>query len=152
MIEVIYLLRIGLSIFLGFIIGLEREQSDKPAGLRTILFIMLGATLTVIFSLKYLSIADSFDAMRAIAYYLVAIGFVGGGIISRKQGKVEGITTASLLLPISIIGFMCGIGDYSLAIISTLIIYIVLKLKYLKVKIELRRNKRSKTNVKKRKS
>ena len=142
MIELIYLLRIGLSFLLGLIIGLEREQQDKPAGLRTILFIMLGATLTVIFSLKYMKLAEQFDAIRAIAYYLVAIGFVGGGIIGRKQGKVEGITTASLLLPISIIGFMCGTGEYLFAIISTLIIYFILKLKYLKIKIQLIQKKK----------
>lgn len=136
-IELVYLSRIGLSFLLGLIIGLEREQADKPAGLRTVLFIMIGATLTVIFSLRYLDIAEKFDAIRAIAYYLVAIGFVGGGIIGRKQGKVEGITTASLLLPISLIGFLCGIGDYFLAVVSTLIIYLILKLKYLKIKIQL---------------
>lgn len=131
--DLIYLSRIAVSFFLGLIIGLEREQADKPAGLRTILFIMLGATLAVIFSLKYIGIVEKFDAIRAIAYYLVAIGFVGGGIIGRKQGKIEGITTASLLLPVSLIGFLCGIGDYFLAIVSTIIIYIILKLKYIKI-------------------
>ena len=136
-IELVYLFRIGLSFLLGLIIGLEREQQDKPAGLRTVLLIMIGATLTVIFSLRYLGVVEKFDAIRAIAYYLVAIGFVGGGIIGRKQGKIEGITTASLLLPISLIGFLCGIGDYFLAIIATLIIYLILKLKYLKIKIQL---------------
>ena len=137
MIELVYLLRIGLSFLLSLIIGIDREQADKPAGLRTILFIMIGATLTVIFSLRYLGIAEKFDAIRAIAYYLVAIGFVGGGIIGRKHGRVEGITTAALLLPISLIGFLCGIGDYFLAIVATLIIYLVLKLKYIKIKIQL---------------
>jgi len=154
MIELLYLLRIGLSCLLGLIIGLEREQADKPAGLRTILFIILGATLTVIFSLKFVkdtsALNINYDAIRAIAYYLVAIGFVGGGIIGRKQGKIEGITTASLLLPVSIIGFLCGLGDYSLAIVATLIIYLILKLKYIKIKIQVM--KKRKNNVKKTKS
>lgn len=142
MIELIYLLRIALSFFLGLIIGIEREQQDKPAGLRTILFITLGATLTVIFSLKYTNITESFDAIRAIAYYLVAIGFVGGGIIGRRQGKVEGITTAALLLPISVIGFMVGIGEYIFAIVATLLIYFVLKLKYLKIQLITKKQRR----------
>ena len=146
-IELTYLLRITVSVILGLVIGWEREQQDKPAGLRTILFIMLGATLTVIFSLKYTNIADNFDAIRAIAYYLVAIGFVGGGIIGRKQGKVEGITTASLILPISLIGFLVGIEDYFLAITTTILIYGILKLKYLKIKVKTIRNRRKK-NVK----
>jgi len=147
--ELTYLFRIGLSFLLGLIIGLEREQADKPAGLRTILFIMVGATLTVVFSLRYLGVAESFDAIRAISYYLVAIGFVGGGIIGRRNGKIEGITTAALLLPISLIGFLCGIGDFFLAICSTAIIYIVLKLRYIKIKIQLGKSTRRNKCVKK---
>ncbi len=134
------LLKIAVALLCGLLIGFEREKQDKPAGLRTIMFIVFGATLTTIFSLKYLSVDGvSFDAIRAIAYYLVAIGFVGGGII-RKATKTDGITTASLLLPMSVVGFLCGIGDFFLAIISTLIIFLVLMLKYIKIKLFLKFN------------
>jgi len=88
MIEIIYLIRLLVSFLLGFLVGYEREQQDKPCGMRTIIFITLGATLTVILTFKLDILKDlnnSFDAVRAIAYYLVAIGFVGGGIINRKK-------------------------------------------------------------------
>ena len=141
MIELIYLLRIGLAVLLGLIIGLEREQQDKNAGLRTILLIMLGACLITVFSLNYVKITKeigiSFDAIRAIAYYIVAIGFVGGNIVGRKQGKVSGLTTSAVLLPTAVIGFLCGTGEYILAIVATILIYGILKLKYLKIKIQL---------------
>ena len=136
-----YLGRIALSILLSALIGIEREKEDKPAGLRTIMLICLGATFTVIFSLEYAKVTNlSYDAIRAIAYYLCAIGFVGGGIITRAKGKLEGITTSALLLPVTVIGLLCGIGSYILATMGTVIIFGILKIKYLEVKIKMRRS------------
>ena len=145
MIEITYLIRLGFSLLLGSLVGYEREQQDKPCGIRTILFITLGATLIVLTTFKLDVLKDlnnSFDAIRAIAYYLVAIGFVGGGIINRKAGQLEGVTTASLLLPMSIIGFLCGMGELILATVACLIIYLILKLKYVRIKIVNRKKKR----------
>jgi len=129
------LIKIAVALFCGLLIGFEREYQDKPAGLRTIMFIVLGATLTTIFSLKYVGLGNEFDAIRAIAYYLVAIGFVGGGII-RKSTKTDGITTATLLLPMSVVGLFCGIGEFSIAVISTCVIFLVLMLKYVHLKMK----------------
>ena len=129
------LLKILVALLCGLLIGFEREHQHKPAGLRTIMFIVLGATLITIFSLRYANVNGiEFDAIRAIAYYLVAIGFVGGGII-RKSTKSDGITTATLLLPMSIVGLFCGIGEFAIAILSTCIIFLVLMLKYIHTKI-----------------
>ena len=135
-----YLIGIGLSLLLSGLIGFERESQDKSAGLRTTMLICLGATLTVIFSLELVKIVKplemSFDMIRAIAYYLVAIGFVGGGIIYRSGKKLKGITTSALLLPVAVVGFFCGLGAYMLAGVSAICIYLILKLKYVKVRIE----------------
>jgi len=134
-----YLIGIGLSILLSGLIGFERESQDKSAGLRTTMLICLGATLTVIFTLELVKIAQplnmSFDMIRAVAYYLVAIGFVGGGIIHQSGKKLKGITTSALLLPVSLVGFFCGLEQYILAIISAICIYLILKLKYVQIKI-----------------
>ena len=135
-----YLLSIGLSLLLSSIIGWEREAQDKSAGIRTTMLICLGATLTVIFTLELIKIAKplemSFDMIRAIAYYLVAIGFVGGGIITKSGKKLRGITTSALLLPVAVVGFFCGLGAYMLAVVSAICVYLILKLKYVKVRIE----------------
>ena len=150
--ELMYLYRLGLALILSLFIGWEREQQHKYAGLRTISLITLGATLIVITTLRwdvYTGLKNSFDAIRAIAYYLVGIGFVGGGLIRQDKGKLLGLTTASLLLPMSVIGFLCGMGEYSLAIISALIIFFILKLKYIKITFE-RKAKRRKAKCKKR--
>ena len=69
-----------------------------------------------------------------MAYLVVGIGFVGSGIITKgKNGS--GITTASLLLTITPIGILIGLGQFSLAIISTVTVFFILKLKYIKIKI-----------------
>lgn len=139
----IYLGRILLSLGLGLFIGWEREEQDKNAGLRTISLVTLGATLVVIMTLRWdiYTLKNSFDAIRAIAYYLVAIGFVGGGIISYKKGKLKGVTTASLLLPMAVIGILIGMGEFILAIVSGLLVYFILKLKYIKITFEKRRKR-----------
>ena len=133
------LMRIGLSLFLSFLIGYERENQEKSAGLRDIMLITLGATAIAIFTFRLLEISNvsggSFDLIRAIAYYLVALGFVGGGIITKYKNKLEGITTSTLLLPTAIMGFFCGIGDYLLSTVLAIVIYFILKIKYIRVKI-----------------
>lgn len=135
-----YLIGIALSLILSALVGFERESQDKSAGLRTTMLICLGATLTVIFTLELVKIAQplnmDFDMIRAIAYYLCAIGFVGGGIIYRCGNELKGITTSALLLPISVIGFFCGLGAYPLAIIAAICVYLILRLKYVKTKME----------------
>ncbi len=138
------LIKMVVSLFCGLLIGLERESQQKSAGLRTITFITFGATLITIFSLRYLKITETFDTIRAIAYYLVAIG-LGGGIIYRNTKKeVEGVTTSVLFFPMSVIGFFCGIADFGIAIISTFIIFLILMLKYVKIKLFLKFNGRKK--------
>lgn len=136
------LMKIGLSLILSMLIGCEREVQDKNAGLRTIMLITLGAVLIVIVTLSLEQFTNDFDAIRGISYYLVALGFIGGGIITRQQGKTEGITTAALLLPMALVGILCGLGEYILAIVISFVIFIILKLKYLEVKLKWKKQKK----------
>ena len=52
--SLIYLIKIGLALFLGLLVGYEREAQKKTAGLRDILLVTLGATLCSILSLEIL--------------------------------------------------------------------------------------------------
>jgi len=49
----------------------------------------------------------------------------------------------------SVIGFLCGMGEFATAIIATLLLYFVLKLKYIRIKIQLTRKKNKKSRRKK---
>ncbi len=154
MIDIVYLYRIAVAIILSLLIGWEREQQHKGAGVRTISLVTLGATLIVIVTLRwdmYKALNNSFDAIRAISYYLASLGFMGSGLIRQKNGNITGLTTASLLLPMAIVGFLCGMGEIGLAIVASVIIYFILKLKYVKFKMAKVRRKRRRKRCKRRK-
>jgi len=114
------------SLLLSWVIGLERERQDKPAGLRTIMLVCFGATLAMLFARE---IHSGSSIARIPSHFLAAIGFVGSGSIIVFNKRVEGITTAALLLPMTVVGFLCGIERYFLATVSAVCIYAILKLK-----------------------
>jgi len=132
MISLIYLYRIGVSLLLGALVGLEREKQDKPAGLRTVMLVCLGATLFTIIALDFGKTYNAIgEGLRIIAYTIASMGFLGSGVVIQHKGNVEGITTASILWVIVAVGILCGEGNFTLAIIATIAIYGILKLKYL---------------------
>ena len=91
------------------------------------------------------------DAVRAPSYILTGIGFLGGGIIMSRGDKVEGITTAALLLVLVPLGILIGVGEFGLSFLCTLAIYFVLKLKHIDTIVKhhtTRRTKRSKADEK----
>ncbi len=136
MLELGYILKIIVSMALGLFIGWERERQGKIAGIRTVTLVCLGATLFTIISLILRQEGGRYDIGRIIAYIIAGIGFLGSGVIIQHKGNVEGITTASVLWTIVGIGVLCGLGQYSLAVVSTLSIYFVLKLKHVVKRME----------------
>ena len=112
-----------LAVALGAIVGIEREKSHKPAGLRTHMLVSLGACLFTMMS-------TSFGAQPAqVAGGIVAgIGFIGAGTIWAEKDKVQGITTAASLWATAAIGLTVGISDYPLAAAVTALVVLILVL------------------------
>jgi len=122
-------IKIFLSLFLGGLVGLEREIKHKPAGLRTNILICLGSTIIMIVSLNLSKIYGSIvDPSRIAAQVVTGIGFIGAGAIIRAQGSVHGLTTAATIWVIAGIGLAIGNGYYSPALISTFVVMIILNL------------------------
>jgi len=120
--------RILLSVFLGGLIGYERELTHKPAGLRTHIFVCMGACLFTITSF-YLMQDENFnlfDPTRIAAGIVTGISFIGAGSIIASKGDVKGVTTAASLWVIASIGLMVGFGIYILPIIATIIVFLTL--------------------------
>jgi len=117
--------RLILGFVLSGVVGLEREVSLKPAGLRTHLLVGLGSTLVTILSLEAFPGADP---SRVAASIIVGIGFLGAGTIVKTQEKVIGLTTAATLWIVASIGVATGTGFYLLAIIATVLAFFVLRL------------------------
>lgn len=117
--------RIVLSIILGFGIGLERELTNKWAGLRTHMLVCLGSCLFTILSIYGFSTALSVypmgDPGRVAAQVLTGIGFIGGGTVLRHGITVSGLTTAATLWMVASIGMACGCGKFNLAVVSTIL-------------------------------
>ena len=119
-----------LITILSGIIGFERENSSKPAGFRTHALVGISATLVMICGAE---IAENFghnDPSRMPAQLLSGIGFIGAGTILRDGFNVTGLTTASGLLTVSCIGLCVGAGFYLIAILATVITYVILSYSY----------------------
>ena len=124
-VELELVIRLILGFVLSGIVGLEREVSLKPAGLRTHVLVGLGSTLLTILSLQAFPGADP---SRVAASIIVGIGFLGAGTILKTKEKVIGLTTAATLWIVASIGVATGAGFYILAIIATILAFLVLKL------------------------
>ena len=123
-------LRVVLAAVLGGLIGIERELSDHPAGLRTHMALAMGASLFGVLSGYGFS---GFDASRAVTNYQVdptrvastmvtGIGFLGGGAILKEGAKVRGLTTAASLWVTAAIGLACALGRFQLALATTAVV------------------------------
>lgn len=117
--------RLILGFVLSGLVGLEREVSLKPAGLRTHVLVGLGSTLITILSLEAF---PGSDPSRVAASIIVGIGFLGAGTIIKTEEKIIGLTTAATLWIVASIGVATGAGFYLLAIIATILAFSVLKL------------------------
>ncbi len=131
--EVLYLdllARLGLAAVLGGVIGLERELSGKPAGLRTNMLICVGAALFTEISITAHQFvgADSgaTDPTRIAAQIVSGIGFLGAGTIIQARGTVTGLTSAATLWVVAAIGMAAGGHAYFAAAGGAVLVLVVL--------------------------
>ena len=122
------LLKIFLSIGIGWYLGKERKKQNQHGASRTFAIISLSSCLLAILSLSIVE-TYSFDFTRPFGYALAGIGFLASGLISKNKAHIEGITTSALfcLLPIN---FLIGLGFYFYGIISAILVYFILESKY----------------------
>lgn len=128
-----YIIRISIAVIFGFCIGLERELTNKYAGLRTHILVCLGAcvfTLISIYGFPTFAPGDNVDIMQATgirdtsrvaAQIVTGIGFIGAGTVLRNGPIVLGLTTAATLWIAASIGMACGAGMFEIAFAGTLL-------------------------------
>ena len=115
------LLRLTLAAVLGGLLGIEREQKGKAAGVRTHMLVAMGAALFVLLS-QQSGMED--DAVSRVMQGIIAgIGFLGAGTILKgdDEEKVRGLTTAAGIWLTAAIGVAAGMGRESTAVLSTLL-------------------------------
>jgi putative Mg2+ transporter-C (MgtC) family protein len=114
-------LRLFAAVAFGGVIGLEREISDKAAGLRTNILICVGACLFTLVSLRMFDIRDA----HVVAQIVAGVGFLGAGSIMRDGDKVTGLTTAATIWTVAAIGLAAGAGYLNLGATVTLVVLFV---------------------------
>ncbi len=114
-----------LAVVLGGIVGLERELSGKPAGLRTNVLICVGAAVFTLIS-RYMGGTENDSISRIAAQIVTGIGFLGAGAIMNDRGGIHGLTTAATIWLVAGIGMACGADMYFAAVITTVVAVFVL--------------------------
>src|SRR5262249_55437117 len=121
-------LRLLLTIIAGVLIGYNRTEHGKAAGLRTTLFVGLAASVAMIQMNLLLPMSgrptDSFvtnDLMRLPLGILTGVGFIGGGAILRRGSLIIGVTTAATLWYVTVVGLCFGGGPMLLGCLPTAI-------------------------------
>ena len=125
LIQLTYLGEAAYAMLLGGIIGFEREYSDKPAGLRTLMLVSGSAAVlmiageNVIKTDAYTEINEliNIDPIRIIQSIIIGISFLGAGtiILREEKERLEGLTTAAAILLAGTIGICTGLHLYFLA-------------------------------------
>lgn len=122
--------RLLVAALLSGLVGVEREATDQPAGLRTHIALGVGAALFgVVSTLGF----DEFDQRRAnsvlqadvtrvASQVVVGVGFLGAGVIFRQGNAIRNLTTAASLWAVAAVGLACGVGDLGTAGLATAVL------------------------------
>jgi len=110
----------------GAIVGGERERREKPAGLRTLILVCLGATTFTLASYAFTTTTG--DSGRVAAQIVTGIGFLGAGAILHSAGLVRGMTTAATIWATAAIGMVVGTGCGGAALGLSVLVRLVLSL------------------------
>ncbi|WP_269507913.1 MgtC/SapB family protein [Burkholderia sp. IMCC1007] len=126
------LVRVGLALLAGALVGIDRSESGKTAGLRTTILVCLAACLSMLQVNALLLQAGKpeggfavLDPMRLPLGILTGMGFIGGGAILHRDGLVSGITTAATLWFVTVIGLCIGGGQLSIGALGLVLALLV---------------------------
>ncbi len=106
----------------GALIGAERQRAQKPAGMRTLILICLGAAIFTQASILIVGPGLIGDRSRIAAQVVSGIGFLGAGAIIRERGLLIGVTTAAGIWATAAVGVVLGSGHVAAGFVFTLLI------------------------------
>ena len=119
-------LRLLVAATLGGLLGYEREQQGKSAGVRTHMMVAIGAALFVLIPQQ--AGASSADLSRILQGLIAGVGFLGTGaiIMGNREVETRGLTTAASIWVTAANGVAAGMGRETTAVLSTLIALLIL--------------------------
>ncbi|HUI61877.1 MAG TPA: MgtC/SapB family protein [Steroidobacteraceae bacterium] len=112
-------LRLGAALLMGTLVGLQRELTHKPAGLRTHMLVALGTALFIVSATEQGMHLD--DLSRIMQGLATGIGFLGGGAILKltTEREIHGLTTAAGIWMTAAAGAAAGLGQIAVALVGT---------------------------------
>ena len=118
--------RLLVAAVLGGLLGFQRAETGKAAGIRTCMLVTLGTALVVL--LPQLTGMSSADMSRIIQGTITGIGFIGGGVILKlsEQHQIMGVTTAATIWLTATVGIAAGAGRLGLAVVGAILAFIIL--------------------------
>lgn len=136
------IIRLVAATLFGAIVGIQRESTRKPAGLRTHMLVSLA---TAVFVISCSSIGMSMDGLsRVIQGIVTGIGFIGAGSILKlsEQHEIKGLTTAASVWMTAAIGVTVGLGNLGIALLITILALVILSLEKVERQIEKKQTER----------
>jgi putative Mg2+ transporter-C (MgtC) family protein len=120
------LIRLVLAMFLGGLVGLERVQDRKPAGVRTHMLVALGAAMFTLVPLE--AGMHMSDLSRVIQGVATGVGFLGAGTILqlREEHRIQGLTSAASIWVTAAAGMAVGAGWVWPALLGVVLAWVVL--------------------------
>jgi putative Mg2+ transporter-C (MgtC) family protein len=124
------IVRLLVAAVLGGLVGYERERNNQPAGLRTHIILVVGATLAMTLSvniaMEYRPLVPNGDPARMAAQVISGIGFLGVGAIIRYGPNIKGLTTATSMWSMAVVGLAVGSGYLLVATFTTGLLLVTL--------------------------
>lgn len=134
-----WVLRLVCAVLAGILIGYERHNRAKAAGIRTHAIVALASCLLMLVSKYGFEGSEKFDAARVAAQVVSGVGFLGAGVIFVRNDNVRGLTTAAGIFMTAAIGLCFGTGMY-LTGFSTMAILVIMLLILRSIKETIRIN------------
>ena len=133
--EFMLLLRLGLAILAGGLVGLERQLDHKPAGLRTHMLVSLGAALFVLISIQTgMAQAEPGSVSRIMQGLIAGIGFLGAGeifsvaTVQPSDPRIQGLTSAAAIWVSAALGTAAGCGLWLLSLTGAGLTLLILRM------------------------
>ncbi|ADU31738.1 MgtC/SapB family protein [Evansella cellulosilytica] len=132
--EVEIILKLSIALVFGMFIGIDRQLKHKPLGLKTSMVISVASCLVTIVSIQSFQqfaspIYNAMDPMRLAAQIVSGVGFLGAGVILRRNNDViSGLTSAAMIWAASGLGIAVGAGFYFEALIAVILLMIAVNL------------------------
>lgn len=124
-------MRLGVALLLGLVLGLERVFANKSAGMRTYGLVAMASAFFVytsqLVAIQYIGVEGfTFDPLRVAAQIVVGVGFLGTGLIVFQDNHISNLTTAAGLWVAASLGMASGFGLFLEAVIATIFALIAL--------------------------